>query len=89
LGRTLALWYAWPRIAWSFVSAIFALVGPYSAQPDAEALRGIRPEYREAMQHSFSANALTLIVGGLILSTLFAVILICLLSRQSYKDNLS
>jgi hypothetical protein len=41
------------------------------------------------MSASFGAIAVTEIVAGFILSTVFAVILLSLLPRKTYRDNLS
>ncbi|MFH1732577.1 MAG: hypothetical protein ABIF82_13135 [Planctomycetota bacterium] len=85
-GAASAVWYAIVRIAWSVVSAVLAFAGPFAAKVDLEKLH---PDNAEYMQNTFPAVATTLIIAGLVLSSLFAVILLCLLSRQSYKDNLT
>ena len=85
-GATAAVWYAVVRIAWSVVNAVLAFAGPFAAKLDLEKLHPSNAEY---MQKTFPAVATTLIIAGLVLSSLFAVVLLCLLSRQSYKDNLT
>ena len=85
-GAAWAAWYAVVRIAWSVVDAVLAFVGPFAAKVDLEKLH---PSNAEHMQNTFPAVATTLIILGFVLSSLFAVILLCLLSRQSYKDNLT
>lgn len=85
-GAASAVWYAVARIAWSVVDAVLAFVGPFAAKVDLEKLHERNAEY---MQNTFPAVAMTLIIAGFVLSSLFAVVLLCLLSRQSYKDNLT
>ncbi len=85
-GGRLAIWYAVARMVWSVVALLLAFVGPFSSRPDPETLG---PGYAEFMRDRFGAVAATEIVAGFVLSVVFAVVLLCLLSRRSYKDAVS
>ena len=85
-GARLGIGWAASRIVWSVVAAVMALIGPFAARPDPATLPHGQEEY---FLESFTGTALTLIFGGLILSSILAVVFLCLLSRQSFKDNVS
>jgi len=85
-GAAWGVRWAIARIVWSVVAAVMAFIGPFAARPDPEKLTH---GYAEFMRERFVTIATTEIVAGLILSSLLAVIFLCLLSRQSFKDNLS
>jgi Na+/H+-dicarboxylate symporter len=78
--------WAIARIVWSVVAAAMALLGPFAAQPDPETLAH---GYKQYMQHHFTGTALTEIFAGLVLSSILAVIFLCLLSRPMYKNQVS
>lgn len=78
--------WAIARIVWSVVAAAMALIGPFAARPDLEKLSH---GHRAYLEGSFSPTALALIIAGVVLSSTLAVIFLCLLSRQSFKDNVS
>jgi len=85
-GAAIGTKWAITRIIWSVVAAAMALLGPFAARPDPETL----PHgYQQYMEHYFSGTALTGIFVGLVLSSILAVIFLCLLSRPTYKDHLS
>jgi len=85
-GGWLAARWAAARILWSVIAALLAFVGPFAARPDPE---NLAPGFKEFMQERFTAIATTEIIAGFILSSVLAVIFLCLLSRQSFKNNLS
>ena len=85
-GAKLASWYAIARITWSLIALAIALTGPFANRPKPET---VSPEYTRTMETLFTPIALTEMVGALVLSASFAVILLCLLSRKAYKDNLA
>jgi len=84
-GARLAVWYAVARIAWSAIAALLAIIGPRANAPGADQ---VAAQHGDAMTR-FPAISLTLILAGFILSILYPVILLCLLSRRTYKDNLT
>ena len=85
-GAKLARWYAFGRIGWSAVAAVLAFIGPFANRGR---LEDLGPKQAEKMADIFGPISATLIVGGFVLSVTFAVILLCLLSRKTYQDNLS
>ena len=85
-GAAWGIRWAVARIVWSVVAALLAFVGPFAARPDPEKLAY---GYAEFMRERFVTIATTEIIAGLVLSSLLAVIFLCLLSRRSFKDNLS
>jgi len=85
-GARLARWYALARIVWSVTAFALALIGPFANRGNTEELF---PPFAEYMQTQFTSVALTLMFGGLVLSSVFAVVLLCLLSRPGYRDPLA
>jgi len=91
-GATLARGYAFARIVASAVSAVFALVAPIASRPgpaELETFQPLQPQTVEFLGTRFMPVVWTEIVAGFLLSTVFAVILLCLLSRKEHKDALS
>lgn len=76
-GAIVATWYAVCRIVLSVLATVLAFIGPTA--------QGTRLD----VQDNFIPIAIAEVIGGFVLSTLFAVILLCLLSRGTYKDKLS
>ena len=85
-GSKLAVGYAVARIAWSVIAAGLAIAGPFWHRP---ALEGFSAPLVEFMKTRFAPLAAAEILSSLVLSSIFAVILLALLSRKSYQDNLS
>ncbi len=85
-GGRLAAWYALARIGWSVVALVFAFAGPFASRPNPD---GLAAGYAEFMGTRFAAVAATEIVGGFVLSAVFAVVLLCLLSRETYRKALT
>jgi hypothetical protein len=88
-GARLARTYAVAQILWSALAFLMALVGPFARRPDASDMEGLRPELVEMLQAKFTAVSMTLAAAALVLSVVFPVVLLCLLSRDTYKQNLS
>ena len=89
-GAKLGIAYAAARIVLSVLSFVFALVGPIAHRPGPQQLQGAREaKLVEFMSNMFMPIAVTEVVASLVLSVVFAVILLCLLSRPSYKARLS
>ncbi len=87
-GRKLGIGYAWARICWSIVAFVLAFIGPYSRQapiPEGE----MYDVYRTFMEFRFAAVARTGMLAALLLSVAFAVIVLCLLKRESYRQAVS
>jgi len=84
-GGRLAVTYAVARIAWSVVALVLAFIGPYANLPEPEQLD---PGAAASSPVTLHLIAATLIVAAFALSVVFAVILLCLLSRKSYRDRL-
>ena len=85
-GAGLAVGYALARIGWSVAAAVVAFIGPFSGRPPPDALTA---EQAELMKARFVPVALTEMCAGLLFSVAFAVILLCLLSRKTYRESLS
>jgi hypothetical protein len=85
-GRKLAIGYSLARIVWSIVAATMAFLGPYMYRPKAE---GLREEFASFLRDYYPGIALTQIIAGAVISVVLPVILLCLLSRKNYKDNLT
>ena len=91
-GAKLARGYAFARVAVSAVSVVFAFVGPIANRPGPaglETFRQLQPETVEFLGTRFMPVVVTEVVAGFLLSIVFAVILLCLLSRKECKDGLS
>ena len=84
-GATLARAYAFARIGWSVVAVLLAWFGPYA---NARALPAFPEPHATFMAHSFPAVVITQLVAGFVLTALFPVVLLCLLSRTEYKNTL-
>ena len=85
--------WAISRLVWSVVAAVMALAGPFAARPDLATLardyKHLAHGYKQYMQHYFTETALVEIFSGLVLSSILAVIFLCLLSRPTYKEQVS
>ena len=91
-GAKLARGYAFARILVSLVSVVLAFVGPIANRPgpaELETFRQLQPDTVEFLNTRFMPVVVTEVVAGFVLSTVFAVILLCLLSRKECKDALS
>jgi hypothetical protein len=84
-GRRLAIWYGIVRLVWSVVGLMLGFLGPYMHRPGVAELT---PEQAEFMTSQYPAIVLTQLLTGAVLSSAFAVILLCLLSRRNYQDAL-
>jgi len=87
-GASLALWYAVGRIVWSILDTALAYLGPFKNRP-AIPPGATRTAYAEYMSTRFVPVSTTILVAGFVLSLILPVVLLCLLSRKTYKDNLS
>ena len=85
-GARLAVWYAIGRVGWSVVSTVLAYMGPVTTRPPAGRML---PDQAAFMTERFGPIAFTILFAGFLLPVAFAVIILCLLSRKTYKDNLS
>jgi len=85
-GAALGAFYAISRIGWSLIAAAFAVFGPMMNMPAREAFG---PDTPPAVMHTLLSVAIAYVTFGFILSTLFAVILLALLSRKDYRAKLS
>lgn len=85
-GARLAVWYAIGRIGWSVVSTALTYMGPLTTRPPAGQML---PDQATFMAERFGPIAFTMLLAGFLLPVAFAVIILCLLSRKTYKDNLS
>lgn len=93
-GAKLAIWYSWTRIVWSVIGFIFVFIGPLQMKEisDFSGYNQNDPMIKklaEYMANWFPTIVITQAVAGLLLSCAFAVILICLLKRESYRNELS
>jgi len=84
-GARLAVWYAAARITWSAIAAVLAVIGPRANAPGPDQ---VGPQFADAMTR-FPAISMALIVTAFILSIVYPVVLLCLLSRRTYRDRLS
>ena len=85
-GATLALFYGVTRIGWSVVAVALAVIGPLMNLPKPGAFG---PDTPPSVTHILLSVAITEVIAGFILSTIFAVILLALLSRKDYRAKLS
>ncbi len=88
-GARLAIAYSLGRIALSLASFVLTFLGPIAHRPTGQQIESLREPVASFLKTEFMPVAVTLTVGGLVLSVLFAVILLCLLSRRSYRESLS
>ncbi len=84
-GARLARTYAVGQLVLSAAGALLALAGPMSNRPPADTLP---KEYADVLEHDLVAISITEIVAGFALSAVFAVVLLCLLTRKRYVDLL-
>ena len=85
-GATLAVFYGVSRIAWSVLAVVLAILGPIMNLPKREAFG---PDAPQSVTQTLFTVALTEVIVGFILSSVFAVILLALLSRKDYRSKLS
>jgi hypothetical protein len=85
-GARLGRLYAWVQIGWSVLTGVLAAVFTYANLPDPAVLP---KEQAEFMETRFTPVFMTELVASVLLSCVFAVILLCLLSRQRYRDALA
>jgi len=85
-GKKLAEWYAVARIILSVIEVIITLTGPLANLPSKDQLG---PSVHQTLSTRFYPAGITIALAGLALSVLLPVVLLCLLSRKSYTDNLS
>jgi hypothetical protein len=84
-ARGLARLYAFSQIGWSVLSGLVSIVLTVSHEADTA---GLVPSQVAFMENEYIPLAVTLHVAGILLSILWPVILLALLSRPSAKESL-